>query len=127
MPTVAIPAMPLLKTTVYGSSLKTCAPQESTMCKISTTAYWTFEISAKILSQAYRLHLPLSMQCHKGFHISNLKIGHSPGCPPNNVPGRVAPQQDEFIVDSVLDFRVSHMESARRRGHTFVFLIHRDS
>jgi hypothetical protein len=35
-------------------------------------------IFAKISSQAYRLRLPLSMQCHNVFHISKLKPYHSP-------------------------------------------------
>jgi hypothetical protein len=45
----------------------------------------------------------------------------------NIVAGRIAPPRDEFIVDSILDFRISHITGARRRGSTLVILTHWDS
>jgi hypothetical protein len=85
-----------------------------------------FEISPKISSQAYRLRFPFSMQRHVVFHISRLKKCHSRDSPPDIAPRRIAPPHDGFIVDSILDFRISHIAGHGRRGPTLAFLTHLD-
>jgi hypothetical protein len=66
------------------------------------------------------------MQCHNVSHVSKLKICHSPDYRPYTIPGRIAPPHNEFIVDSILDFRISHSASAGCHRLTLAFLTHFD-
>jgi hypothetical protein len=62
------------------------------------------------------------MQCRNLF--SNFKIKNLPltKFPPYTIPGRSAPPKDAFIVASILNFRISHIVGAGRRGPTLAFL-----
>jgi hypothetical protein len=84
----------------------------------------TYTISAKISSQAYRLRLPLSMQCYNVFQISKLRPCLSPDCPPDTVPARMDAPQDKVIVDAILDFRIVSSSTRHRRGPSLKFLTH---
>jgi hypothetical protein len=84
-------------------------------CAISCQRFiGPYAISAKIFSQAYRLRLSLSMQCHKIFHSLTLKPCHSPDCLREFiVPSRIDAPHDEFICGRY--FGLPHRSTAGPR------------
>eukprot|EP00873_Tetraselmis_striata_P017593 jgi/Tetstr1/437857/TSEL_026497.t1 len=77
---------------------------------------------ATISSQAYRLHMPPTFDCHNVFHISRLRRGVNPDTQPGAVASNVEPPVDEFVVERVLDFSIERREDLFKRGLCLVFL-----
>ena len=83
-----------------------------------------YKIVRKISTQAYQLRLPSDMQCHPVFHISRLRRCFSPDATPDAVPGQIAPPQDEFIVERILEHRIEPRASNYfSRGPALLFLV----
>eukprot|EP00873_Tetraselmis_striata_P033207 jgi/Tetstr1/453471/TSEL_040452.t1 len=81
-----------------------------------------YPVTAKISSQAYRLRLPPTFDCHNVFHISRLRQCVNPDAQPDTIPSSVEPPVDEFVVERVLDFSIEHREDLFKRGLCLVFL-----
>eukprot|EP00873_Tetraselmis_striata_P022364 jgi/Tetstr1/442628/TSEL_030724.t1 len=81
-----------------------------------------YPVTAKISSQAYRLRLPPTFDCHNVFHISRLRQCVNPAAQPDTIPSSVEPPVDEFVVERVLDFSIERREDLYKRGLCLVFL-----
>eukprot|EP00873_Tetraselmis_striata_P022651 jgi/Tetstr1/442915/TSEL_030978.t1 len=84
-----------------------------------------YPVTAKISSQAYRLRLPPTFDCHNVFHISRLRQCVNPDAQPDTIPSSVDPPVDEFVVERVLDFSIERREDMFKRGLCLVFLSNR--
>eukprot|EP00873_Tetraselmis_striata_P025205 jgi/Tetstr1/445469/TSEL_033248.t1 len=82
-----------------------------------------YPVTAKISSQAYRLRLPPTSDCHNVFHISRLRRCVNPDAQSDAVPYSVEPPVDEFVVERVLDFSIERREYMFKRGLCLVFLV----
>eukprot|EP00873_Tetraselmis_striata_P040654 jgi/Tetstr1/460918/TSEL_006071.t1 len=82
-----------------------------------------YPVTAKISSQAYRLRLPSTFDCHNVFHISRLRHCVIPYAQPDTIPSSVEPPVDEFIVERVLGFSIERREDLFKRGLCLVFLV----
>eukprot|EP00873_Tetraselmis_striata_P044636 jgi/Tetstr1/464900/TSEL_000843.t1 len=82
-----------------------------------------YPVTAKISSQAYRLRLPPTFDCHNVFHISRLRQCVNPDAQPDTIPSSVEPPVDEFVVERVLDFSIERREDLYKRGLCLVFLV----
>eukprot|EP00873_Tetraselmis_striata_P004799 jgi/Tetstr1/425063/TSEL_015527.t1 len=83
-----------------------------------------YPVTAKISSQAYRLRLPPTFDCHNVFHISRLRQCVNSDAQPDTIPSSVEPPVDEFVVERVLDFSIERREDLFKRGLCLVFLVH---
>eukprot|EP00873_Tetraselmis_striata_P013896 jgi/Tetstr1/434160/TSEL_002484.t1 len=81
-----------------------------------------YPVTAKISSQAYRMRLPPTFDCHNVFHISRLRQCVNPDAQPDTIPSSVEPPVDEFVVERVLDFSIERREDLYKRGLCLVFL-----
>eukprot|EP00873_Tetraselmis_striata_P006576 jgi/Tetstr1/426840/TSEL_017055.t1 len=82
-----------------------------------------YPVTAKISSQAYRLRLPPTFDCHNVFHISRLRQCVNPDAQPDTIPSSVEPPVDEFVVERVIDFSIERREDLFKRGLFLVFLV----
>eukprot|EP00873_Tetraselmis_striata_P019903 jgi/Tetstr1/440167/TSEL_003052.t1 len=82
-----------------------------------------YPVTAKISSQAYRLRLPPTFDCHNVLHISRLRQCANPDAQPDTIPSSVEPLVDEFVVECVLDFSIERREDLFKRGLNLVFLV----
>eukprot|EP00873_Tetraselmis_striata_P038091 jgi/Tetstr1/458355/TSEL_044794.t1 len=82
-----------------------------------------YPVTAKISSQAYRLRLPPTFDCHNVFHISRLRQCVNPDAQPDTIPSSVEPYVDEFVVERVLDFSIERCEDMFKRGLCLVYLV----
>eukprot|EP00873_Tetraselmis_striata_P045757 jgi/Tetstr1/466021/TSEL_010612.t1 len=82
-----------------------------------------YPVTAKISSQAYRLRLPPTFDCHNVFHISRLRQCVNPDAQPDTIPSSVEPPVDELVVERVLDFSIERREDLYKRGRCLVFLV----
>eukprot|EP00873_Tetraselmis_striata_P035177 jgi/Tetstr1/455441/TSEL_042270.t1 len=82
-----------------------------------------YPVTAKISSQAYRLRLPPTFDCHNVFHVSRLRQCVNPDAQPDTIPSSVEPPVDEFVVERVLDFSIERREDLYKRGLCLVFLV----
>ena len=63
------------------------------------------------------------MDCHPVFHVSRLRICHQPETTPDDIPGRVEPPADEFIVEDILNFKISDKPPGYQRGPALIFKV----
>eukprot|EP00873_Tetraselmis_striata_P001263 jgi/Tetstr1/421527/TSEL_012474.t1 len=82
-----------------------------------------YPVTAKISTQAYRLRLPPTFDCHNVFHISRLRRCVNPDTQPEAIPSSVEPPVDEFVVERVLDFSIERREDMFKPGLCLVFLV----
>eukprot|EP00873_Tetraselmis_striata_P001168 jgi/Tetstr1/421432/TSEL_012381.t1 len=82
-----------------------------------------YPVTAKISSQAYRMRMPPTFDCHNVFHISRLRQCVNPDAQPDTTPSSVEPHVDEFVVERVLDFSIERRKDLFKRGLCLVFLV----
>ena len=83
-----------------------------------------YAITAKISSQAYRIRLPPSWNCHNVFHVSKLLPCSTPDAPPDDAPTAIEPPAGEYIVNRISAFKIGRNPSRHASGPALLFKVH---